>query len=94
MDFFSVVFIVVMLAVVGFAWVHLRSDWRDVQSMRGENKGSADLPIDDFLEGPDCTAHHGHGHDAAHHGGDAGGRDFGGFHGGGHGGFDGGGGHH
>jgi hypothetical protein len=85
----SIVFVVILLAVVGVAWAHLRSDWRDVLSMRAENKASADLLIGDFVEGPECAPHHGHGH-----GGDAGGHDFGGFHGGDHGGFDGGGGHH
>jgi len=30
----SIVFVVVMLAVVGVAWPHLCSDCRDVQSMR------------------------------------------------------------
>lgn len=94
MDILTVVFIVVVLAVVGSAWAHLRSNWRDVQSMRAENKASADVPIGDFVEGTECTHHPGHGHEAAHHGGDAGGHDFGGFHGGDHGGFDGGGGHH
>ena len=26
----------------------------------------------DIVEGPDCTPHHGHAHEAGHHGGDAG----------------------
>jgi hypothetical protein len=60
MDILTVVFIVVVLAVVGSAWAHLRSNWHDVQSMRAENKTLADLPIDDFVEGPECTSLHGH----------------------------------
>jgi hypothetical protein len=94
MNILSILFIVVMVAMVGFAWARLRSNWRDVQSMRGNSNAAPDLAGTDFVEGPDCAHHHGHGHDAAHHGGDAGGHDFGGFHGGDHGGFDGGGGHH
>jgi hypothetical protein len=57
MDVLSFTFIVIVLGVVGFAWAHLRSNWRSVQSMRAENKTAADEP------GLDLPGGLGHGHE-------------------------------
>ena len=94
MDTLSFIFIAILLGVLGFAWVHLRSNWRSVQSMRENNRAPVDESGFDLPESHCGSHHHGHGHEGAHHGGDVGGHDAGDFHGGDHGGFDGGGGHH
>ncbi len=94
MDILSFTFIVLVVMVVGSAWFRLRSNWRSVQSMRAGQKATADDSGFDLAEGPACSHQQGHGHEGAHHGGDAVGHDSGDFHVGDHGGFDGGGGHH
>jgi len=93
MDILSFTFIVLVLGVAGYAWVHVRSNWRSIQSMRAGCKATDEPGFDSPVD-LDGSHHHGHYHDCAHHGGDTGGHDSGGFHGGDHGGFDGGGGHH
>ena len=94
MGILFIAFMALALLVVGSAWKQLRSNWRSIQSMRSENKGTADAGFEiGNPEGSDGTHHHGHCHDGVHHGSDGGGHDFAGFDGG-HGGFDGGGGHH
>ena len=94
MDIFSFIFLVLVVVVVGSAWFRLRSNWRSVQSMRAGQKAAVDDAGFDLPEGSDCSHHHGHGHEGAHHDGAATGHDSGDFHIGDHGGFDGGGGHH
>ena len=94
MEIFTITFILVIVLVVGSAWTQLRSNWRSIQSMRSGQKAAVDDAVFELPEGPDCSHQHGHGHEGAHHGGDAVGHDSGDFHVGDHGGFDGGGGHH
>jgi hypothetical protein len=94
MDMLSFTFIVILLGVLGFAWVRLRSNWLSVQSMRADHQAAVDESGFDLPEGSYGSPHHGHGHEGTHHSGDVGEHDSGGFHGGDHGGFDGGGGHH
>ena len=71
MDILSLAFIVLVVLVVGSAWLGLRSNWRSIQSMRSGQKAALDDAVFDLPEGPDCSHQHGHGHDAGHQGGDA-----------------------
>ncbi len=94
MDILSLTFIVLVVLLVGSAWLGLRSNWRSIQSMRSGQKAGVDDAVFDLPEGPDCSHQHGHSHEAVHQGGDATGHVSDDFDVGDHGGFDGGGGRH
>jgi hypothetical protein len=100
MNILTVAFILIALVAVATSWIHLRANWRSIQSMRSKSKGPIEPLGVDGAYGADSAAHGPHCHESAHHGTDDGGHhsgfdvgDHGGFDGG-HGGFDGGGGHH
>ena len=59
MDILSFTFIVLVVVVVGSAWLHLRSNWRSVQSMRTGQKAAVDDAGFDLPEGLDCSHQHG-----------------------------------